>query len=79
LQKQIGIDPCSELTIILALVFFCLGAALVYEGNVPTGDLTQSARIIGGAVFLALGLIMPGAVLKNRARWKQSSRNYRKV
>lgn len=45
----------NELSIATALVFLSLGALLVYEGNLPAGDLTQSARTIDGALFLALG------------------------
>jgi len=67
----------GDLTIVLTLVFLGLGALLVYEGGLSDGDLTQSARIIGGALLLALGLVLP-MVTKNR-KWKRPSRTYRDV
>jgi hypothetical protein len=67
----------GDLTIVLTLVFLGLGALLVYEGGLSDGDLTQSARIIGGALLLALGLVLP-IVTKNR-KWKRPSRTYRDV
>lgn len=68
----------GDLTIALTLVFLGLGALLVYEGGVAAGDLTQSARIIGGALLLSLGLVLP-LVTKNRGKWKRPSRRYRDV
>jgi len=63
---------------VAALAFLLsLGALFVYEGNLPAGDLTQSARTIGGALFLALGLTTPALVPKSRGKWKKPSRNYR--
>jgi hypothetical protein len=67
-----------DLTIALTLVFLGLGALLVYEGGVAAGDLTQSARIIGGALLLSLGLVLP-LVTKSRGKWKRPSRTYRDV
>jgi hypothetical protein len=67
----------GELTIVLTLVFLGLGSLLVYEGGLSDGDLTQSARIIGGALLLALGLVLP-IVTKTR-KWKRPSRTYRDV
>jgi hypothetical protein len=64
---------------VAALAFLIFGALLVYEGNLPAGDLTQSARTIGGALFLALGLTIPAMVLKSRGKWKKPSRNYRSL
>ena len=43
----------------LALIFLSLGALLVSEGDLSAGDLTHSARIIGGALLLAGGFAMP--------------------
>jgi hypothetical protein len=65
----------NELSIVLALLFLSLGALLVYEGNVSSGDLTQSARIIGGAVLFALGLNLP--IVMNNGKWKKPPKHYR--
>ena len=68
----------GELTIALTLVFLGLGALLVYEGGVSAGDLTQSARIVGGALLLSIGLVLP-VVTKSRGKWKRPSRTYRNI
>jgi uncharacterized membrane protein len=52
----------------LACLFFVIGAALLYDG-VSTSDLTQTAKIIGGASFLSLGLVSLWIGVKNW--WKE--------
>jgi len=68
----------DALGIFLALVFLTVGALLLYDG-VSTTDLTQSARIIGGAALLSLGLAITLIVLKNWWKWKKVSRHYRDI
>ena len=64
----------GDLTIALTLVFLGLGTL----HTDAAADLTQSARIIGGALLLSLGLVLP-LVTKNRGKWKRPSRRYRDV
>jgi cytochrome c biogenesis protein CcdA len=68
----------DHLGIVLALVFLTLGAALLYDG-VSSSDANQSARIIGGAALLALGLTIMRTALKNWWKWKKMSRDYRNI
>jgi len=43
----------DKLGLSFAVVFLLLGSILLYDA-VSKSDLTQTARVIGGAVFLAL-------------------------
>jgi hypothetical protein len=68
-----------ELVIFLALVFLGLGAVLVYEGTMASADLTQSARLVGGATLLVLGAGLMRMVIKDRWKWRKTARRYRSV
>jgi cytochrome c biogenesis protein CcdA len=63
--------------IFLSLMFMSLGALLVYEGDFSVSDLTQTARIISGALFLALGLTVLPIILMKYKKSKPVPRNLR--
>ena len=61
----------------LAFLFFVIGAALLYDG-VSTSDLTQTAKIIGGASFLSLGLVSLWIGVKNWWKGRTDYKEYGK-
>jgi hypothetical protein len=61
------------------LVFLALAAVLVYEGAMASSDLTQSARLVGGATLLVLGAGLIRMVIKDRWKWRKTARRYRGV
>jgi len=61
----------------LAFLFLITGAVLLYDGF-STSDLSQSAKVIGGAIFLSLGLVRSWFAVKNWWKWRtvyKESRN----
>jgi hypothetical protein len=60
------------------LAFLCLtvGALLLYDG-VSTPDLTQTAKVIGGASFLSLGSVALWFGVKNWLKWRSIYKEYR--
>jgi len=60
----------DKLGLSFAVVFLLLGSILLY-GAVSKSDLTQTARVIGGAVFLALGLVTLSMVAKDWSKWRK--------
>jgi pilus assembly protein TadC len=68
----------DTLGIFIALVLLILGAVLLYDG-VSTNDASQSAKAIGGAALLSLGLTIMRFALKNWWKWRKVSRDYRDV
>jgi len=60
------------------LAFLCLtvGALLLYDG-VSTPDLTQTAKVIGGASFLSLGSVGLWFGVKNWLKWRSIYKEYR--
>jgi hypothetical protein len=59
-----------------ALLFLTAGALLLYDAF-PTSDPSQTARVLGGAVFLSLGLVSLWFGVKNWWKWLILSREYR--
>jgi hypothetical protein len=72
-----GISLRNLLAISLASISLAVGALLIYQGDFSAGDLTQTARIVGGATFLALGLTILPIVLKSHWKLKPPPRNQR--
>jgi len=60
----------DKLGLSFAVVFLLLGSVLLYDA-VPKSDLTQTARVIAGAVFLALGLVTLSLVAKDWSKWRK--------
>ncbi len=60
----------DKLGLSFAVVFLLLGSILLYDA-VSKSDLTQTARVIGGAVFLALGLVTLSMVAKDWSKWRK--------
>jgi cytochrome c biogenesis protein CcdA len=54
-----------ELSIGLALIFLTLGYLLICDTSASV-DYLQSARILGGALFLVLGIAVPLAMKRRR-------------
>ena len=63
----------DDLGIFLALILLTAGTVLLYEG-VSTNDVSQSAKIIGGAALLSFGVIIMRIVLKNWWKWRKLSK-----
>jgi len=61
----------------LALLFLIAGAVLLSD-SFSTSDPTQTAKVIGGATFLSLGLVSLWFGMKNWWKWRsvyKESRN----
>jgi high-affinity Fe2+/Pb2+ permease len=65
-------DP---LAVFLALLFSLIAAALLYDG-VSGSSGNQTAKIIGGSMFLALALTMTWGVLKNWWELREIRKSY---
>ena len=59
-----------------ALVFLTIGTMMLV-GGISTSDVIQTARIIGGAAFLSVGLTSLSFALKNWLKWKRFYKAYR--
>jgi hypothetical protein len=53
----------------LVFPFLIAGAVLLYDGF-STSDLSQTAKVIGGAIFLSLGLVSSWFGVKNWWKWR---------
>jgi len=60
----------DKLGLSFAVVFLLLGSILLYDAF-SKSDLTQTVRVIGGAVFLALGLVTLSLVAKDWSKWRK--------
>ncbi len=58
----------DKLALAFAVVSLLLGSVLLFD-SVSASDLSQTAKVIGGAVFFALGLVTVSLVAKDR--WGQ--------
>jgi len=57
-----------------SICFLIGGAALLYDGG-STSDVTQTARIIAGAAFLALGFTALWFIAKRLVEWRRNYKN----
>jgi hypothetical protein len=72
-----GITMRDTIVPFLAFLFLITGAVLVYDGF-STSDPSQTAKLIGGAIFLSLGLVSLWFGVKNWWKWRtvyKESRN----
>jgi uncharacterized membrane protein len=60
----------DKLSLFFAVVSLLMGSILLYDA-VSKSDLTQTARVIGGAVFFALGLVTLTLVAKDWSKWRK--------
>jgi len=60
----------DKLGLSFAVVSLLLGSILLYD-VVSRSDLTQTARLIGGAVFFTLGLVTLSLVVKDWSKWRK--------
>ena len=60
----------DKLALAFAVVSLSLGSVLLFD-SVSASDLTQTAKVIGGAVFFALGLVTISIVAKNQWEWRK--------
>jgi len=60
----------DKLGLSFAVVSLLLGTIPLYDA-VSRSDLTQTARVIGGAVFFALGLGTLTLVAKDWSKWRE--------
>ena len=77
--RPAGTDQKSmrdSLSLLFTLIFLLGGAGLLYDG-VSKSDPTQTAKIIAGATFLALGLTTMRIVLKGWMDWWKERTRYR--
>jgi hypothetical protein len=65
----------NKLGLAFALVSLLLGTVLLYDA-VSVSDLTQTSKVIGGAVFFALGLVTISLIAKDWWDWR---RQYKKA
>jgi hypothetical protein len=57
-------------------LFLLAGAVLLHEG-VSNADASQTAAILGGAMFFSIGSALMWTVLKNWWEWRRECRTYR--
>lgn len=60
----------------LAFLFLIAGAVLLYDGF-SISDLTQTAKVIGGASLFSLGLVSFWFGVKNWWKWRTVYKEYR--
>lgn len=60
-----------------ALASLLLGAVLLYDA-VSVSDLSQTIKVIAGAVFLALGLVTISLLAKDWWEWRKREKNPRR-
>ena len=63
----------NKLGVTFALASLLLGAVLLYD-TVPAPDLTQTAKVIAGAVFFALGLVTISLIAKDWWEWRKRNK-----
>ena len=61
----------DDLALFFALILVIPGATLLYDG-IASADASQSIRVIGGALLLALGLTISSIVLRNWLKWRKN-------
>ncbi len=64
----------DKLGLAFALASLLLGAVLLYDA-VSVSDLSQTAKVIAGAVFFALGLVTISLLARNWWEWRKYVRN----
>ncbi|MCU1239895.1 MAG: hypothetical protein JWO71_621 [Candidatus Acidoferrum typicum] len=67
----------GTIVLFFGFVFLITGAVLLYDG-LSTSDLSQTAKVISGAIFLSLGLVSSWFGVKNWWEWRtvyKESRN----
>jgi hypothetical protein len=52
-----------------AFLFLIAGAVLLYDGF-STSDLNQTTKVIGGAMFVSLGMVSSWFGVKNWWKWR---------
>lgn len=67
----------DKLGVAFALASLLLGAVLLYDA-VSVSDLSQTSKVIGGAVFLALGLVTISLLAKDWWEWRKREKNPRR-
>jgi hypothetical protein len=63
--------------VFLALISLLLGTLLVYNSDFSANDLTETASVLGGAIFIALGLTIVPMVFKSQPKPRVPSRSRR--
>jgi len=66
----------DSLSLLFTLIFLLSGAGLLYDGALKS-DPTQTAKVVAGATFLALGLTTMRIVLKGWMDWWKERARYR--
>lgn len=64
----------DKLGLAFALASLLLGAVLLYDA-VSVSDLSQTIKVIAGAVFLALGLVTISLLAKDWWVWRKHNKN----
>lgn len=64
----------DKLGLSFAVVSLLMGTILLYDA-VSRSDLTQTVRVIGGAVFFALGLVTFALVAKDWSKWRKNHKD----
>lgn len=57
-----------------ALASLFLGAILLYDA-ISVSDISQTVKVIAGAVFFALGLVTISLLLKSWWEWRKQEKN----
>ena len=60
----------NKLGIVSAVIFLLTGAVLLY-GSVSGPDTSQTARLLGGATSVSLGLLAILLVVKDWLEWRR--------
>jgi uncharacterized membrane protein len=66
----------DSLALFFGLIVLTIGAVLVYEGT-SESHTSQTAALLFGAAFVALGLASVWAALNNWLKWRKEEREFR--
>ena len=64
----------DKLGVAFALASLLLGGVLLYDA-ISVSDLSQTVKVIAGAVFFALGLVTISLLVKDWWEWRKHEKN----
>jgi hypothetical protein len=65
----------DKLGVAFALASLLLGGVLLYDA-ISVSDLSQTVKVIAGAVFFALGLVTISLLVKDWWEWRKQEKNH---
>ena len=66
----------DSVAMFFSLLFLAVGAVLLYEGT-SESKTSQTAALLSGAVFIALGLAAMWAAVNEWLKWRRGGKEFR--